>query len=316
MIACCFKPPKPNESLLSSNNNSQVPQHVVTCIYQTQLCNSPTYHMTLTWSRTLSSHSLTIHAPFIFSNSITISLNSSSNFFQNKLHTSKSIFHRRYSHKIKLHWNFSKAKFIQNSAEPHSCFYFAISYNKIVQFFMGDIHSNLKHNQDKSSNSVILSRRYHMFQNRSYVSHAVLMGSKHVIEIECKEGVVRVKVDGEIKMVVKRMAWKFRGYEKIILVEGIQVEIYWDVLLSWDDYNNTNNNNNIGHGVFVFQVGDYISGTMWPEMVGVQKWLTWKSMSNFDSTLMLKWAEENNNEVYGSNVANGFSMLSYAWTQN
>lgn len=181
---------------------------------------------------------------------------------------------------------------------------------------MGDIHPNLKCNQDKSANSVMLSRRDHMFRNKRYVSHAVLMGSKHEIEIECMEGVLRVKVDGEIQMVVKRMSWKFRGYEKIILVEGIQVELYWDVLLSWDTYNN---NNSIGYGVFVFQVGDYISGTMWPEMVGIQKWLTRKNMlfdSDYDSTLMLKWAEENNNEVCGSSVANGFSMLSYAWTQN
>lgn len=248
MITFCFKPPKLNKLSSSSNNYSQVPQHVVTCIYQTQLCNSPTYYMTLTWSISLSSHSLTIHAPYIFSNSITISLNPSSTFFQNNLHNSKSIFHRCYSYKIKLHWNFSKTKFIQNSEEPRSCFNFAISYNQIVQFFMGDIFPNLKHNQYKSTNLVMLSRRDHMFGNKSCVSHVVSMGLKHKIEVKCKEGVLRGKIDGEIQMVVTRMVRKFIGYEKIILKEGIPLELYWDVLLSWYDHNN----NSIGYGVFFF----------------------------------------------------------------
>jgi hypothetical protein len=125
-----------------------------------------------------------------------------------------------------------------------------------------------------------------------------------------------VKVDGEIRLVVKRMSWEFGGYKKIMLIEGIQVEFYWDVLLSWD----LNNNSSIGQGVFIFQVGDYIKGTMWPEMVGVQKRLTKKSMCNFDSnSTVLQWADENNSEsCCGSNVANGFSLLPYAWswTQN
>ncbi|MCH85542.1 hypothetical protein A2U01_0006389 [Trifolium medium] len=131
-----------------------------------------------------------------------------------------------------------------------------------------------------------------MLGRTNYVSHVTLMGSKHEIKIECKEGVLSVKVDGEIQLVVRRIVWKFKGYEKIMLIEGIQVEFYWDVLLSWT-YNN--NNDYIGQGVFIFQVGDYIKGTMWPEM----------------------WADVNTSEsCCGSNVANGFSLLPYAWTQN
>ncbi|GAU11604.1 hypothetical protein TSUD_345960 [Trifolium subterraneum] len=147
------------------------------------------------------------------------------------------------------------------------------------------------------------------------MSHVTLMGSKHEIKIECKEGVLSVKVDGEIQLVVRRMVWKFKGYEKIMLIEGIQVEFYWDVLLSWA----VNNNGSIGQGVFIFQVGDYIKGTMWLEMVGVQKRLTRKSVCDSDSnsTVSLEWADENNTEsCCGSNVANGFSLLPYAWTQN
>ncbi|CAJ1961036.1 unnamed protein product [Sphenostylis stenocarpa] len=322
MIAGCFSQPN-TPSSSSSSNCSQVPQNVVTCIYQTQLCNSPTY-LTLSWSKTLFSHSLTLSAADI--SSITISLNSSTLSFFGTRHGSKSIRHR----KIKLHWNFTRAEFAQNSAEPESRFYLAISQNGKLQFFLGDLlrdltrrHKKLEVKGGSSSSSnnnnlvepVLLSRREHVFGSRCYVSRAVFMGSKHVIEIECDGGggVMHVKVDGETRLVVKRLAWKFRGYEKIF-IDGIEVEFYWDVL-SWV----VNSDNNKGHGVFVFQVGD---GTVWPEMVGAEKKLIKRNVSG---SSVLQWAEESSEcgrtscssstKSCGSN-ATGFSLLLYAWTLN
>jgi len=144
-----------------------------------------------------------------------------------------------------------------------------------------------------------------------------------VIEIECGGGggAMRVKVDGETRLVVKRLAWKFRGYEKIF-IDGIEVEFYWDVL-SWvvngAEESNSNGNGANGHGVFVFHVGD---GTVWPEMVGAEKKLIKKSVSG---SSVLQWAEESSEcgrtscssstKSCGSN-ATGFSLLLYAWTVN
>ena len=297
----------------SSSSSSQVPQNVVTCTYLTQLCNSPTY-LTLSWSRTLFSHSLTISATDIFS--ITISLNSSTFFFRTR-HGSKSINNR----KIKLHWNFTRAEFIQNSAEPESRFYLAISHNGKLQFFLGDLvrdltrrHKKLDVKANNVVDPVLVSRREHVFGRRCYVSRAVFMGSKHVIEIECGGGVLGVKVDGETRLVVKRLAWKFRGYEKIF-IDGVEVEFYWDVL-SWV----VNRDSNNGHGVFVFQVGD---GTVWPEMVGAEKKLMNKSVSSASS--VLQWAEEtsecgrtssSSSTKFSGTNATGFSLLLYAWTFN
>jgi len=45
-----------------------------------------------------------------------------------------------------------------------------------------------------------------------------------VIEIECGEGVLSVKVDDETRL-MKRLAWKFRGYKKIY-IDGVEVEFY------------------------------------------------------------------------------------------
>lgn len=169
----------------------------------------------------------------------------------------------------------------------------------------------------------------------SYVSRAVFMGSKHEIGIECKGGALRVKVDGETRLVVKRLAWKFRGYEKIP-IDGIQVEFYWDVF-SWVHNSDTSNGNG-GQGVFMFQVGDHQGqGTVWPEMVGAEKRLMMmrRKSGSGDSTV-LQWAEENTNSsdsgsgrtsssssnsstgssLSGSNAGGAFSLLLYAWTSN
>ncbi|KAK7397288.1 hypothetical protein VNO78_18456 [Psophocarpus tetragonolobus] len=313
MITSCFSQPNTNTASPSTSSycSQQVPQNVVTCIYQSQLCNSPTY-LTLSWSKTLFSHSLTISASDIFS--ITISLNSS---FFRTCQGSKSIHHR----KMKLHWNFTRAEFIQNSAEAESGFYLAISHSGKLQFFLGDLYRDLNRQHKKVEvkckntngkgklvDPVLVSRREEVWGSKSYVSRGVLMGAKHVIEIECSRGVLGVKVDGETRLVVKRLAWKFRGYEKIF-IDGVQVEFYWDVL-SWV----VNSDNEHGVFVFVFQLGD---GTVWPQMVGVHNKLTNKSVS--DSSV-LQWAEETGNcastSPSSSTTPTSFSLLLYASTLN
>lgn len=136
------------------------------------------------------------------------------------------------------------------------------------------------------------------------MSRAHFLGSKHEIGIECSGGVLKVKVDGVISLVVKRLAWKFRGNERIT-VGGVEVDFYWDVF-NWVNNNNSSTYNGNRHGVFVFQVGD--SG-VWPEMVGSEKRLMRKSLSPSGSgsaslpamtslspsqscSSVLQWAEE------------------------
>lgn len=176
-----------------------------------------------------------------------------------------------------------------------------------------------------------------MFGRKSYVSRANFLGSKHELGVECSGGVLKVKVDGETNLVVKRLAWKFRGNERIY-VNGIEVEFFWDVF-NW--FNSDNNSNTNGHGVFIFQVGD--GGGVWPEMVGPEKRLMRKSLSSVGGSAgpmmmtssktktaalspspscssVLQWAEESSDGTrsscssstrsYGSN--GGFSLLLYA----
>lgn len=155
------------------------------------------------------------------------------------------------------------------------------------------------------------------------------MGSKREIEIElCSGEVLRVKMDGQVCLLVKRLAWKFRGNEKIF-IDGVEVEFYWDVL-SWV----VDSENGNGYGVFVFQVGD--GGTVWPEMVGPEKKLMKKrlvgsTMASSITTLspsnsgVLQWTEESSDGGRSSSSSStrscgssngGFSLLLYAWRRD
>ncbi|KAK6911427.1 Protein of unknown function DUF868, plant [Dillenia turbinata] len=310
-----------------------MPQSLITCIYQTQICNSPTY-LTLTWSKTLFSHSLTIYAADTFS--LTISLYPSTfSFFRNKPGSKSISLTNHHYQRIKLYWDFTSAEFTQNSAEPDSCFYIAISCNARLEFFLGDLLDEALRRSGAFSirqptEPMLLSCREHVFGRKNYMTRAEFLGSKHEIEIECSGGSLKVKVDKEMRLVVKRLAWKFRGNEKI-LIGGFEVEFFWDVF-NWVASGHGGNNG--GHGVFVFQIGD---GGVWPEMIGPEKRLMRKSLSGSASASLpsmslmrspscssvLQWAEESSDggrsscsstRSYGSGV--GFSLLLYAWRRD
>ncbi|GAB4835977.1 hypothetical protein Ancab_000896 [Ancistrocladus abbreviatus] len=328
MIPACFSNPN-----MVSSHLSQAPQNLTTCIYQVQLCNSPVL-LTLTWSKTLHSHSLTIYASDCFC--ITISLSQSTfSLFKNRP-GSKSIQITQTHQKMKLYWDFTRSKFTPNSAEPDSSFYIALTCNSRIEFFLGDLkdeltrRSGLSWVRGNSSGPTLLSRREHVFGRRNYVTRAQFMGTKHDIEIECSGGVLRVKIDGATCLAVKRLTWKFRGNEKI-LIDGKEVEFYWDVF-NWVSNNGSANNN----GVFVFQVGD--GGVIWPEMVGPEKRLMRKSLSGATTpaaavmlspagscSSVLQWAEDSSdcgrssssssstNARSCGNSGGGFSLVLYAW---
>lgn len=336
MIQGCFSNPGSPLSGSSSGTSSSK-ENLVTCIYQTRLFDSP-IHLTLTWSKTPHTHSLTVHAPDCFS--LTISLYSSTFSLFRTRPGSKSIHltHDRPSKdKIKLYWDFSRAEFARpNSAEPESRFYFAITCNGRVEFFLGDLWDEFARRVGQSrlrnsAESTQLSRREHVFGRRNFSTRAEFLGSTRLIEIECSGGALKVKIDGEIKLTIRRLAWKFRGNERI-MIDGVGVEFYWDVF-NW--VSNGGNppiaQKNGGNGVFVFQVGE---GGVWPEMVGPEKRLMNKSSPApaFSAAFspagscssVLQWAEESSDcgrsssgssstTASGGGSGGGFSLVLYAW---
>ncbi|KAK9146654.1 hypothetical protein Sjap_006557 [Stephania japonica] len=235
---------------------------------------------------------------------------------------------------VQLSWDFARAKFTSNSAEPDSCFYVAISSNSYIEFLLGDHLPNEAGASREYAVPSVLSRREHVFGGKSsstYSTRAQFLGSKHEIGIECSGGELKVKVDGKVGLLVKRLGWKFRGNEKIV-VGGSDVEFYWDVY-NWIV---SGGGGGGGHGVFVFQVGD---GGVWPEIAGLEKRLMRKTMllspssacspssmvsksSTWSSSCssVLQWAEESNDGGRSSCASSrscgsngGFSLLLYAW---
>ncbi|KAL5980843.1 hypothetical protein ACLOJK_028763 [Asimina triloba] len=321
----------------SISNTSCMPQNLITTVYQTRICKAAAF-MTLTWSKTHSSHSLTINIDSSFTVSIPISPSSlfSSFFFGNKPGSKPiSLPNHNCRHKPKLLWDFTRAHFAGASAEPVSNFYLAVSHASRIEFFIGDLQEDALRRlgaapalkKEPALLSALVSRREHVFGQRSYATKAEFLGANHEIVIECAGGALRVKVDGVVGLVVKRLAWKFRGNERIS-VGGADVEFYWDVF-NW--VGGEGKEGGGSHGVFVFQVGD---GGVWPELAGPEKRLMRKSFSTGGSSSsspgnwsVLQWAEErsegsrscsSSSSSYSSASSSscrsgGFSLLLYAW---
>ncbi|GAB2228890.1 hypothetical protein Droror1_Dr00023023 [Drosera rotundifolia] len=311
-----------------SNPNAaspQTPQKLTTCTFQAQFFDTPVLLM-LTWSKTLFTHSLTIQAAELFC--ITISLYPSRFSLFGNRPGSKTITQRDQDHRrIKVYWDFTRAVFTRDSAEPESLYYIAITCNGKLEFFLGDRRGFVTKGNGKSMNCRVaepaqLSKREHLFARRTFKTTAKFNGNTHDIELECTGGVLRLKVDGEASLVVKRLAWKFRGNERI-LIAGMWVDFFWDVF----NWVSTDSGRCNSYGVFGFQVGD---GGIFPEMVGQEKKFLRKSLSASTTPVMLspspscssvlQWAEENSDcgksSCSGGSGGVGFSLVLYAWRRD
>uniref|UniRef100_A0A7N0V1Z8 Uncharacterized protein n=1 Tax=Kalanchoe fedtschenkoi TaxID=63787 RepID=A0A7N0V1Z8_KALFE len=340
MIPSCFS--NPNTRVVAGSSNSS--ENLTTCTYQAaELFSSwsSARYVTLTWSKSRNSHSLTIYVPDTLTIAISLLTPALSSIFKSRPRSgSKSIFLPttnngvgRDLHKVKVLWEFSRAKFCQSSAAPESGFYVAILCDGELQFFVGDnVKEKLTTKQRATVEAAaVVSRREHVFGHRSYKSSRVeLLGLKRDILIECYSGMLKVKVDGQTCLVVKRLAWKFRGNERIV-IGGVEVEFYWDV------FNWVNTGRPEGHGLFMFLVGE--GSGAWPEMVGPEKKLMKKkscSVTPLPASLsptqscssVLQWAEESSDgscrrwrssssdHIMSSARNAGFSLLMYAWRKD
>ncbi|CAM8932097.1 unnamed protein product [Rhodiola kirilowii] len=334
MIPSCFSNPN---TVAGSSNSSQSPQNLTTSTYQAQLFSSLTSagYVTLTWSKSQYSHSLTIYVPEALTISISLVLPALSIFNSRRGSGSKSFYlSNNDGQKVKVLWDFGKAKFSQSCAAPESGYYVAFLCNGKLHFFLGDLKEELIkrvgsiHLKCHSAEAALVSRREHVFGHRSYKSRVEFLGLHRDILIECYNGLLKVKVDGKTCLVVKRLAWKFRGNERIF-IGGAQVQFYWDVF----NWVNTAAEHRDGHGLFMFLVGD---GGAWPEMVGPEKKLMKKksfsmtppppqaSLSPMQScSSVLQWAEDSSDICRSSSSSSssnmssaGFSLLMYAWRKD
>lgn len=349
-------PPPPPPAPISGKPN------LSTCLYNTHLGL-----FSLTWSMTLFGHSLHLdHHPFDYGNSSPISFCSNSSFshaaFSFHLHIKPLIFWKKRGSKklsviptnkasknIQLFWDLSKARF-GSGPEPQSGFYIAVVVDGEMSLLVGDCikeaYAKTKAQKPERSQApqALVLRREHVFGNKVYTTKAKFGGKTRDVSIDCStsnDARLCFSVDNVRVLQIKRLKWKFRGNERID-VDGVPVQISWDVYNWLFDDCKSNKNDGNGHAVFMFRFEDTVdneeeqepmwqlqqsscssfgmSGIEWRKMrkslmrtarSSSSSSISMSSSSSGCSSSVMEWASMEESEL--SPGPNGFSLLVYIW---
>ncbi|XP_044483064.1 uncharacterized protein LOC123209244 [Mangifera indica] len=219
----------------SSSNNAKNGQNLVTRVYQSRFRGRPCL-INISWSKNLMGQGLSLGIddaanqclckvdikPWLFS----------------KRKGSKSL--EAYTCVIDIYWDLSSAKF-GSGPEPLEGFYVGVVVDRQMVLLLGDM---IKEAFKKTgaipapSKAIFVAKREHVFGKKVFSTKAQFCdyGQIHDLVIECDTSGVNdpclmIRVDGKMMMQVKRLRWKFRG-NNTILVDGFAVEVFWDVY-SW-----------------------------------------------------------------------------------
>ncbi|XP_010546610.1 PREDICTED: uncharacterized protein LOC104818644 [Tarenaya hassleriana] len=215
----------------SSSNAGKNAQNLVTCIYQCRI-RGRTCLITVTWTKNLIGQGLTV------------GIDDSCNQSLCKVEIKPWLFTKRkgsksleaYSCKVDVFWDLSSAKF-GSGPEPLAGFYVGVVVDKEMILLLGDMNKEAfkKTNATPSSSSALfVAKKEHVFGKRVFAAKAQFSGNgkTHDLVIECDTSVsdpcLIVRVNGKPMMQVKRLKWKFRGNDTII-VDRMAVEVLWDV---------------------------------------------------------------------------------------
>lgn len=287
------------DSSPTSSNSSKASQNLVTCVYQTQFQGTSCF-ITITWSKNL------------MGQGVSIGIRSSTVECICKVDIKPWLFTPRKGFRssevdstaIDIYWDFSSAKF-GFGPEPLEGFYLAVAFNQELVLCLGDLQKEVYKKIGPSpaaSNTVFIAKREHIFGKRVYRAKAQFCdhGPIHDIAIECDTGGINdpslvISVDSKAVMQVKRLRWKFRG-NQTILVDGLPVEVYWDVH-SWFFGNVT------GNAVFLFQNQTCLSA---------EKLRNSHSMVSSNPPVLSRSGSQRCAENSRSQ-GQGFSLILYAW---
>lgn len=223
-----------SEAHNTTTSTSKIAQNLVTCVYQCRMRNLSYFMITLTWSKNL-----------MMGQTLSAEIGDANNQCLCKVDIKPWLFSKRRGFKnltigskfIDIYWDLSCAKF-GSSPEPIEGFYFAIAVNRELILVLGDMEEEVHKKIDATSltpNAVFVSKRAHVFGKKVYSTRAQFCGKGqvHDILIECDtmgmhDSYLLIRIDGDPVMQVKCLRWKFRG-NYTILVDGLPVEVYWDV---------------------------------------------------------------------------------------
>ncbi|THG09635.1 hypothetical protein TEA_022167 [Camellia sinensis var. sinensis] len=216
----------------SSNSSNKTAQNLVSCVYQCRI-RGRSCSITVSWSKNLMGQGLSVGIddntsqclckvdvkPWLFS----------------KKKGSKTL-EANYS-KIDIYWDLSSAKF-GSGPEPSEGFYVGVVSNRQMILLLGDMRKEAFKKTGATlvpSNAVFIGKREHIFGKKIFGTKAQFCdnGQLHDLRIECdtsnaNDPCLTIRIDSKTVMQVKRLQWKFRGNDSI-LVDGLAVEVFWDV---------------------------------------------------------------------------------------
>ncbi|XP_061346457.1 uncharacterized protein LOC133292098 [Gastrolobium bilobum] len=280
----------------SSSSTTRAAQNVVTCVYQCKL-RGRSCLITVSWTKTLMGQGLSV------------GIDDLDNHCLCKVEIKPWLFSKRKGSKnlevqygkIDIFWDLSCAKF-GSGPEPLEGFYLAVVFNHEMVLLLGDLKNEACKKIDSDcayahSGAIFIAKREHIFGKKFYGAKAQFCdkGQVHDVKIECdtvglKDPCLVIQIDSKTVMQVKRLMWKFRG-NHTILVDGIPVEVFWDVH-DWLF------GNAMGNAVFMFQT-----------CISTEK--LWADQSASDpSALTWPYSQQfRDSQLQGL----GFSLILYAW---
>lgn len=277
----------------SSSNAAKNAQNLVTCVYQCRL-RGRTCSITITWSRNLMGQGLSVGIddpanqnlckvdikPWLFS----------------KRKGSKSL--EAYSSRLDVCWDLSSAKF-GSGPEPLEGYYVAVVADRQMILLLGDMSKEAlkKTGASPLSNAVFIAKKEHVFGKKVFCTKAQFCdnGQIHDLVIECdtigvSDPCLLIRVDRKTVMQVKRLRWKFRG-NNTILVDGMAVEVFWDVY-SWLF------GTSLGNAVFMFKSCVMAEKSWSGQPISDPNALQWSFSQRFHDS---------------KSQSTGFSLILYAW---
>ena len=265
----------------SLSRSSAAQQNMVTCLYRTTI-DGDYKVLSVTWFKTLMGQGLLVQVDDP-SCQLACHIDMKPWLFWKK-QGSKS-FETRCGSKLEVVWDLTSAKY-GSGPEPKEGFFVCVICGRNVVLLLGDMQKEAmkkvrsrgrgeekdeanhyegaieaKHErkedqeEEEVCKAVLLSRREHMSGRRIYTTRARFFetGGTHDIAIECHTGCetdpprLSVRIDKKLVVQVKRLMWKFRG-NQTILIDGLPIEVFWDVH-NWL-FNPSNGNE---HAIFMFQ---------------------------------------------------------------
>ncbi|KAK8614658.1 hypothetical protein V6N13_068455 [Hibiscus sabdariffa] len=234
----------------SSSSAAKAAQNSVTCVYQCRL-HGRVCLISVTWTKNLMGQGLSVV------------INDSANHCLFKADIKPWLFSKRKGSKhlevdrgkIDICWDLSNARF-GSGPEPVEGYYLAVAFEQEMVLFLGDLKKEaikkVDTGVDSDPGAIFIAKREHIVGKRLYgvKTRFCDKGRTHDMVIECdtvdlKDPCLVIRIDSKTVMQVKRLKWKFRG-NHTILVDGLQVEVFWDV-------HNWLFGDAMGNAVFMFQ---------------------------------------------------------------